>query len=208
VQRLTIVFRKGEEARFLSHLDLLATLEYSLRRARLPLELSEGFNPRPRMSIAAALPLGHVGERELLEIALREEVACEEVEHRLQAAVPPGLTILSVEPTKPDRKSAASRLRSVHYRADLAESIDDLSQRVEALLALASLEVTEERDGKSRVRNVRPLILSAAAISATRIDFRLQLDGSGTVRPEQLLEAMHIPLEGTRYTREKIRLAE
>ena len=47
VQKLTVTFRKGEDARFLSHLDLTATLEYAVRRARLPVALSEGFSPRP-----------------------------------------------------------------------------------------------------------------------------------------------------------------
>ena len=72
--RYLLTFRKHEGARFLSHLDLQATLEYGMRRAGLPLELSEGFNPRPRYSLVAALPLGYVGEHELLEMTLRDDL--------------------------------------------------------------------------------------------------------------------------------------
>lgn len=202
--RLSITFHKGADARFLSHLDLMATLEYSVRRARLPVELSEGFNPRPRMSMAAPLPLGYEGEQEILELSLREAVDFGEVKRRLQAAVPAGLSILKVEEAEPGKKSAASRLRGGIYRVTLPAAVLDLPARIERLLAASNLPVEEERQDGTRRRDLRPLIVSVAATDDRTLEIEVQFDESGTARPEQILSLLSIPPDGAQITRERL----
>jgi radical SAM-linked protein len=205
--RLRITFRKGQEARFLSHLDLMATLEYSVRRAQLPVELSEGFNPRPRMSIAAPLPLGYEGEREILELGLREALDLTEIQRRIQTAVPPGITILKVEEAEPGKKSAASRLRGAIYRVALPGPVPHLEERVEQLLGSSSLTIQEEREEGTRTRDLRPLLVSMRAADESTLELEVQFDESGTVRPEQILRLLEIPSDGARITRERLLLA-
>ncbi len=55
-QRLRLTFAKGEAVKYISHLDLARTWERVFRRVGLPLAYSQGYNPRPRFQIAAALP--------------------------------------------------------------------------------------------------------------------------------------------------------
>ena len=208
MERLRIVFRKGEEVRFLSHLDLMATLEYAVRRARLPVELSKGFNPRPRLSLAAPLPLGYVGEREVLEIVLRESLPPRQILDRLQASVPPGIVILDVEEIAPGQKPAASRLRSADYRIELADEIPSAEEQVADLLSRATLDVEERRDDGVRRRDLRPLLLSLRALDARRLHMTVQLDSGGTVRPEQILALLSMPTDGARITRERIELKD
>jgi len=200
------MFRKGEEARYLSHLDLMSTLEFSLRRARLPLELSEGFNPRPRMSLVAPLPLGYVGEREILELSLSEHFDLAEIASRLSATVPTGITIGDVIEVAPEGKSAASRLRSATYYVELAKPVGDLRARIYELLDRYSLEIEEERDGTLRKRDLRPAILDLKAVSARAFVLVAGYDG-GTVRPEQILGLMGIDADGARITRQSIEVA-
>jgi radical SAM-linked protein len=202
--RVRVFFAKGDEARFLSHLDLMATFEYGLRRARLPFELSEGFNPRPRMSIAAPLPLGYVGEREILEIVLREPMAQQEIVRRLQVALPAGITILSAEEYATTTKSSASRVRGAGYRMTLPDAAEDLQERVAALLDRSSLEVEEERDGTRRRRNLRPLIKTLLAPDNRSLLLDVRLDSDGTARPEQILDLLEIPRDGVKIARERI----
>ncbi|MBV9281810.1 MAG: DUF2344 domain-containing protein [Chloroflexi bacterium] len=208
MQRLRILFVKGDQARFLSHLDLMATFEYAARRASLPVELSEGFNPRPRISAAAPLALGYLGEEEVLEIVLREPLPLAEVRARLESATPPGISILAAEEMPPGRKSAASRLHSATYRVDLPEPIPDLADRIERLLTSARLEVEEPHRDRVRRRDLRPLLLSLTALDATTLRLAVRLDGEGTIRPEQLLTLMSIPAGGARIVREKIALRD
>jgi len=208
MRRVRIIFSKGEGARFLSHLDLISTLEYGLRRARLPVELSEGYNPRPRMSLAAPLPLGYIGEQEILELALREPVPADEVLAQLQAALPSGIRIIAVEEMPVGVKSSASRVSSATYRIELPSSVAGLEERIRTLLARETLEVQEEHDGGIRVRDIRSLILSLEAIEGNMgLRATVRLDGSGTVRPERLLALLGMSPEGVRIVRERIDVA-
>jgi radical SAM-linked protein len=204
VFRLTVTFRKGESARFLSHLDLTATLEYAVRRARLPVSLSEGFSPRPRLSVAASLALGYVGEAEILEITLREPVDPTAAGERLAAVLPAGIEVISVEQSAPGTKTAASRLHSAVYRVDLPDPVPNLLGRVQALLLRSCLDVEEQRDGQIRRRDVRPMILAIETLNSHALRVHIRMDGEGSMRPEQLLVLIDVPTEGIRISRERI----
>ena len=82
--RYRITFTKDEAQRFTSHLDLHRAWGRLLRRAGLPLLYSQGFNPRPRIQLSTALPLGCTSEHELADIWLTEEIPCSEILERLQ----------------------------------------------------------------------------------------------------------------------------
>ena len=204
--RVRITFCKGQEARFLSHLDLMATLEYAIRRARLPVELSEGFNPRPRLSLAAPLPLGYLAEREILEVALRRPTSVAWIQERLQASLPVGVSVLSVDELPSGQKLAASRVKAVRYRVELPTDVADLNARLTELLGRPSLSVEEWRDDGMRKRDIRPLILSMEASGPGSLRLTARHDDRGTVRPEQILQLLLLPLEGARITREGIDL--
>lgn len=205
-QRLHVIFRKGEGTRFLSHLDLQSTLESSMRRARLPLEFSEGFSPRPKMSLVSPLPLGYTGEREILEITLHESLPPGEVLSRLQAAVPEGIAIREVVEVPVEGKSAASKLLSASYEVELPEPVPDLPGRLQSLLDRTTIEVEEERDRTVRRRNIRPSILDLHADVDQRFLLTAAYDG-GTVRPEQILDLLGLPRDGARITRTGIIIA-
>ena len=71
-QRIRARFRKGERVRHISHLDVLRYWERAIRRAGLPLLYSQGFTPHPKIAFAAPLPLGFIGEGEIMEVLLEE----------------------------------------------------------------------------------------------------------------------------------------
>ena len=70
MQRLRIRFSRGEELKFISHLDIIRLWERALRRARIGLAYSEGFSPHPRISLAAPLSLGITSDAELMDVVL------------------------------------------------------------------------------------------------------------------------------------------
>jgi radical SAM-linked protein len=202
--RYLVTFRKDGPARFLSHLDLQATLEYGMRRAGLPLELSEGFNPRARYSLVAALPLGYVGERELLELTLREDLKPEELSSRLQDALPGGIRIVQAERLASSGSPAAARLRSATYRIELAQDVEGLEARVECLLSETELIVEDERNGRKRMQDVRPLILDLRASDSHTLHLVTEVTGGGSVRPEEILRLLALDPADARITRESI----
>lgn len=91
-----IVFSKKGALSFISHLDFNHSFIRMLKRAGLPLKYSEGFNPRPKIVFGLPLSVGMEGENELVDVALTEDLPCEEVERRLAEAFPADMKIKSV----------------------------------------------------------------------------------------------------------------
>ena len=69
MQRLRIRFRRGPELKYISHLDIMRLWHRALQRAGISLAYSQGFNPHPKISLAAPLALGITSEAELMDIA-------------------------------------------------------------------------------------------------------------------------------------------
>src|SRR5262245_58560399 len=88
-------FKKGGDLRFLSHLDLLRSVERLCRRAAVPFKSTEGFHPAPRIVFALALPLGVSGRNEVLEIELTETLETDVLLDRMAKQSPNGLQFLN-----------------------------------------------------------------------------------------------------------------
>ncbi|PIW40369.1 MAG: hypothetical protein COW22_02130, partial [Chloroflexi bacterium CG15_BIG_FIL_POST_REV_8_21_14_020_46_15] len=72
MQRLRVRFGRGEEVKFIAHLDIVRFWERAFRRAEIPLAYSQGFTPHPRISLAAPLPVGVTSEFELMDVWLKQ----------------------------------------------------------------------------------------------------------------------------------------
>ena len=91
--KIKFSFTKKGFLKYISHLDLMRLLQRAMRRADLPLKMSEGFSPHPKLSIARALKLGLESENEEASIILRESMSTEEFKNKLQKQLPQGLEI-------------------------------------------------------------------------------------------------------------------
>ena len=78
-QNIRIRFSKQGDIRFISHHDLMRLFERALRRAQLPVATSEGFHPRPRISLPMPLSVGFTGHSEVADVGLREWMRPEEL---------------------------------------------------------------------------------------------------------------------------------
>ena len=77
-------FEKKENAVWISHLDLMRVFQRAFKRARLPLTHTQGFNPRPSVSIALPLSVGIESSCELLDFDLDgDSVPYEQIRQRL-----------------------------------------------------------------------------------------------------------------------------
>ena len=68
LQRLRVTFTRGEEMKYITHLDLMRFWERALRRAELPVAYSEGFSPHAQIALAAPLPVGTTSDCELMDV--------------------------------------------------------------------------------------------------------------------------------------------
>lgn len=90
------LFEKVGSARFISHLDLMRLFQRAFKRAGLPLTHTQGFNPRPSVSIALPLSLGAESHCELLDFDLESPLPLEDIRNRLNAALIDGIRVREV----------------------------------------------------------------------------------------------------------------
>jgi len=215
--RLRVTFSKGGTLAYTSHLDLLRAWERALRRAGVPLAYSQGFNPRPRLQLAAALPLGHIGEAELLDVRLERPVTMEGFARALLPVLPAGLAISQVrqvslqEPALPVQVVAAEYRVTIERCPEPVEGWDGPAGLVKDRIArlLAATELPRERRGKQY--DLRPLIerleVERAGGGEVVLGMQLAAREGATGRPEAVLEALGMGDAFARYHRQRLILA-
>ena len=92
-----LLFEKKGNAVWISHLDLMRLFQRAFKRAGLPLTHTQGFNPRPSVSIALPLSVGVESGCELLDFDLDGvSIPCEEIMERLNGALTECVRVLAV----------------------------------------------------------------------------------------------------------------
>ena len=165
------LFEKMGNARYISHLDLMRVFQRSFKRAGLPLTHTQGFNPRPSVSIALPLSLGVESQCELLDFDLEHPVDCGEIRQKLNAALIDGVRIRGVYAQGQKLKNLAllqSRL-VLEYDRQLP---DDTAEQIENLFSQPELVV--EKKGKNGVtqQDIIPMLrrLSVRAVSDREVE--------------------------------------
>ena len=89
-----LLFEKTGSAVWMSHLDLMRLFQRAFKRAELPLKHTQGYNPRPSVSIALPLSVGVESVCELLDFDLDGvNVPCEEITERLNRSLVSGVEV-------------------------------------------------------------------------------------------------------------------
>lgn len=208
--RLRITFAKSGPLTYTSHLDLARTWERSLRRAGVPLAYSQGFNPRPKLQLAAALPLGHTGAAELLDVWLEKPMSAEAFTKALVPLLPDGLAIGEVrqivveEPALPTQVVAAEYLVAVEG----SEAGSEIEAHIEQVLAADELP----HEWRGKPYDLRPLIeqlwVEQEGEGEVVLGMQLAARAGATARPEAVLEALEMRQAFARYHRRRLLLVE
>ena len=204
--RVRITFTKQNALRYIGHLDLHRLWERALRRASLPLSYSQGFHPQPKISLAAALPLGFSSRNVVLDVRLNEDVATEDISARLTDNLPPDIKVLDVQEVDERLPAMQTLVLSAAYDVHLTEPIDgsELKRRVEALMNSESL--IRERRGKTY--DLRPLIEMLSIITQADgkawLKMTLAAREGATGRPEEVLTALEIEPETAKVERTRL----
>jgi radical SAM-linked protein len=206
-------FLKGDEVKYLSHLDLTRGLPRAFRRAGIRLGYSQGFHPMPLIQYGPALGVGVVGENELLDFDAHDDLEEANFLSRINVVLPAGLRFNSL-----DRLSAgAQSLIKVVDRAEYSISLD-LPEIVRAVARLAELRddlvvldldmvhqrVTDEfmaresfvierirKDKRQRVDVRRYTIEIAFIRESNSLRVVTEISPNGGVKPTEVLAAVY-----------------
>ena len=127
MNKLRMRFSKTGRAIYISHLDLMATMQRAFSRAGSRLKYSEGFNPRPQISIALPLSVGTASVCELMDFQLLEEVDIISLRERLNATMPEGIEVQEIY--EPTRKNAELKWLAVEGLFEYDDREVDIMQK-------------------------------------------------------------------------------
>lgn len=186
------LFEKTGSAIWISHLDLMRLLQRAFKRAGLSLTHTQGFNPRPSVSIALPLSVGVESKCELLDFDLEgTQVPCQDIKDRLNAALVPGVKVLEVYEDGSKLKNLT--LMDVSVRLVYDDSVpQDAKSKLEALFASPSLLVEKKGKNGTKEQDIIPMI---RALTVTEQENALVLHArvccqNPTLNPMQLAAAV------------------
>lgn len=159
-------FAKRGRARFSSHRDVARAMEWALRRAGVPVSLSQGFSPHPRLSWIGAAPTGAASEAEFVEIGLTEDLDPLAVAREVDAVLPEGLSVLDVVRAGPG--ALADRIDTSVWRIEMP-GVDQarLAEAVAALEAASAVEVERMTKNGPRMLDVRAALVRVDVTDVT-----------------------------------------
>jgi len=213
VQRLRLRFSRGEELKYISHLDLMRLWERTLRRAEIPMAYSEGFSPHPRISLAAPLPIGVTSEAELMDVVVKKAVSPYFFMQNTKPQLPRGVEVFEVLQVPLTAPSLQSQAQFIDYRvSDRSDkTADEIRGAIATTLQAEKLPWHHMRDTGPRYYDLRPLIedlwLESWQDRVFTLGMRLRCDAHGTGRPEQVTAALGLSEHPSLVHRTKIILA-
>lgn len=197
-QTWSLTFAIDGDLRFLSHHDVLRAVERIATRARLPLRYSEGFNPRPRISLAHPRPVGVATRGDLLVLTLEERVSTDEMLETLNRHAPRGMRFLAAGPL---RGRKAPRVVRVGY--ELALGVEQAAEARRLLESLQSQDAWpverqvqapssgKRKQWRPRRIDLRPLV-DAIEIRDRTLRWALVRRGDLWARPGEVLRVLGV----------------
>ena len=192
--KLRMRFCKTGNARFISHLDLMATMRRALLRAGIALKYSEGFNPHPYMSVALPLPVGYGSVCELMDIGVAGELismlAAGNLLARINTALPAGIEVLDIYTSQ--RKFNDIRWVGIsgefHYDNDL---IPEAAQRLTERFGAKSIVISKKTKRGASDIDIAPFIKDVEFHQNGKISIKAKIYAQNpTISPVNLLSAL------------------
>ena len=162
-----ILFEKKGNAVWISHLDLMRLFQRAFKRAGLPLTHTQGFNPRPSVSIALPLSVGVESNCELLDFDLDgDKIANRIVRGKLNDYLLPGIRVIKVYDNGQKIKNLAllDTVVTLEYDQGVPEGAVDKLQAF-----FAGNEIYVEKKTKTngiQDQNIAPMIKSLEVVQA------------------------------------------
>ena len=192
-----LLFEKTGSAVWMSHLDLMRLFQRAFKRADLPLKHTQGFNPRPSVSIALPLSVGVDSTCELLDFELDGvSVPCEEITDRLNRALVSGVVVRKTYEN--GRKLRDLALLDCEVTMEYDGGVPAGAEAaISELLARDEVIVTKKTKNGMQDQNIVPMIRKTDVVRSD--DHVLKLNAriccqNPTLNPAQMVAAIHLYL--------------
>ncbi len=184
-----ITFSKSGALIFVSHLDFSHSVIRALKRAKLPLKYSEGFNPRPKLIFGLPLSVGTVGQNEILDVTLNiDDISNEEFKVRLGNALTSDIVIKSVE--QPEIK--LGKIKSAIYTIEFPKA-DGLCDKIKACKDALPAVTKKTKKGNEKLMDIMPLVYGfdvSETNDSVILTLELASSGENYLSPELVVQSL------------------
>ena len=205
--RLRVHFNKEGLSRFLGHHDLMRLFERALRRTRLPLAYSAGYNPRPQISFPIALALGVESRDELFEVELLRWTSERSVKEMLEKELPEGIGLVSVESVPHSEKAEVS---GTEFAVEISVLHEGLPALIDQYMGKCESLIERVTGSRTKTVNVRKFV-EDVRLDGSTMRMNLRVGPDGTARPEEVVAVIMgcgvEELTDLRITRTHLRLS-
>lgn len=191
-----LAITKGEEIRYVSHLDYARTVERAVRRSKLPAAYSEGFNPHMKMAFASALPVGVASEAEYMDIEMAEAVDAAAVGEALASQLPSGIAVRQVRPITAKHDALMAVVNLAAYRVIVplpADAFADAMAAVTAFNAADAVAYVRENPKGRREIDVKTYVRESVAAErpeGLELFFEVRITPTGSIKPGEVIEVL------------------
>ena len=152
MKNVRVWFKKDEQCRYISHLDLNRVMIRAIQKSRLPVWHTEGFNVHPYITFALPLSLGFRGERESMDMRILDDnLPLSAIKDSLADCLPDGITVFDV--TEPKCKPGS--IDSAKFKMRLSSddiSTEELYKSLQELLSAE--EILVDKKTKKGVKQI------------------------------------------------------
>lgn len=194
--KIRLMINKPEKLALIAQLEFLKMFERALRRAKLPVALTQGFNTRYKISYLSALPVGESSAGEPVEIDFSTDITVAEVLDKLGSTLPDGFLISRACVLGDKAKSLTTMEQKLDYRMELLLMQDADCAKIEetALRIIAAESFVRSFERKQGVRSfdLAKLISDFRVMAKTEksmvIEFSICNAGSIMLKPREFIE--------------------
>jgi len=190
MNKLRLRYSKTGKAKYISHLDLSATMQRALIRAGIALKYSEGFNPHPYMSVALPLSVGMESVCELMDVGLIEALDLSELPGQITHCLPEGISIIDAyySPSKFAMLAWVEISGTMHYSGGVPQ---DAAKRLAERFSEDVIEISKKTKRGFSTINISEFISDISFDGSDEIVVRAKLSAQNpTLNPGNLLDAL------------------
>jgi len=196
-----VKYERGDNVRFISHLDMLSLFSRAARRAMLPISYSEGYNPHPKFVFGMPLPVGVTSEDEYVDIQLDTEIPASSLVDILNNAIPQGVKIINAVLLDEHAPNIMKTVVASKYRIVALLPNEKYAQNIiEKFKSGCELVIMKRTKSGTKETDIRPMLFDFAIenISDEPINDKIKVSflaicaagNTNNLRPELALEAL------------------
>jgi radical SAM-linked protein len=199
--RLRLSYKKTAPIHFLSHLDMARVFLRAIKRVSIPVSMSQGFHPHPKIAFGPALSVGMESECEYIDIELDQYMDKELVISKLNQTLPAGVSIMGAQYIKIKSSSLTSLSDQHSYQVIIDSKSNGLLEKIGRPLKEATPKKISEflkkdkivirRGKKDRLVDIKPylkrLALTRCEEDRLEIEMVLKVPEQGSINPRAVL---------------------